>query len=129
MKGAALVFALFALPACTTGGSRDDSGERALTELTAGRTAGAEQRCISPLTNSGARPVGNVIVYDDGPRLWVSQPVGNCPGLTGDPILIVEQYGSQVCANDRFRTLPRGGGSIPGPYCRLGPFVPYTQPR
>jgi hypothetical protein len=42
-------------------------------------------------------------------------------------IVIIDLYGSQMCENDRFRTVSPGT-SIPGAFCRLGKFTPYDLP-
>ena len=105
----------------------DDAAD--LAEALAGRTLGAPQSCIALTSSDGPQVIGENLLYRDGGRLWLSQPVGGCPSLRGDPIIIVEVYGSQLCRNDRFRTAERGGIGIPGPYCRFGSFVPYAKPR
>lgn len=99
-----------------------------LADTLAGRVAGAPQRCVSVTALGGPQIVGQTLVYRDGPRLWVNTPADGCPSLRGDPITIVEVQGGQVCRNDLFRTVDRGGIGIPGPYCRFGPFIPYTKP-
>ena len=115
------------LAAALLGGcaGRGNGGASELATALAGRTAGAPQRCIG-LTSGSPQIVGEALVYAQGRRLWVSETVGGCPSLRGDPIPIIEVHGGQLCANDRLRTVQRGGIGIPGPYCRVGPFVPYT---
>jgi hypothetical protein len=122
-RGAILLAALV-LVGCVAGRDADDGAD--LAEALAGRTAGTAHRCIGLTLNTGPHIAGDALIYRDGRRLWVSQPVGGCPSLRGDPITIVEVTGNQLCVNDRFRTVERGGIGIPGPYCRFGPFVPWT---
>jgi hypothetical protein len=97
----------------------------------AGRVAGEPRRCInlSLLSNGPVIEDANTIVYrQSGRRWWVTHPVDSCPSLRPMTTLILDVYGSQLCANDRFRTiLP--GTTIPSAYCRLGPFTPYDKPR
>lgn len=98
-----------------------------LADAVKGRTAGEPQRCINNTNLDNPRIIGEAILYRQGNRLWLSQAEGGCVSLRGDPLLVVEQYGSQLCQNDRFRTVPRGA-SIPGPYCRFSAFTPYSRP-
>ena len=122
--------AVLALSGCAAASADRGASDAAdMAEALAGRTAGSAERCIGLTATDGPRIIGESVLYRDGRRLWVSQPVGGCPSLRGDPITIVEVQGSQLCANDRFRTVERGGIGIPGPYCRFGPFVPYTTPK
>ena len=126
--GGAGAFAALMLGGCTA--SHVDPGPAdaiELAEALAGRTAGPARRCIDPGTANGPRVIGESLAYRAGRTLWVSDAVGGCPSLRGDPITVVEMYGGQLCANDRFRTIPRGG-AIAGPYCRFGPFIPWVKP-
>ena len=129
MRGAAILAAL-ALAGCAAG--RADPGSQDAADLAAalaGRTAGPAQRCIDASLPGGPQVIGDALLYREGRRLWVSHAVGGCPSLRGDPIPIVEVSGGQLCENDRFRTIDRGSIGIPGPYCRFGPFVPYTAAK
>lgn len=94
-----------------------------------GRVAGKPQRCLT-LNQSTAFAIepGNRLVYRTGRKLWVSTPQQGCYRL--DPLdrLILEPFGGQLCAGDRFRTI-RPEMPIPGGFCRFGPFVPYTTPK
>lgn len=123
-RGALLLLAL-GLAGCAQA-DRGPSDAAELAETTAGRTAGAPQRCIAVPSSDGPQIVGENLLYREGRTLWVSAAVDGCPSLRGDVIPIVEVQGGQLCANDRFRTVQRGS-SIPGPYCRFGPFVPYIK--
>lgn len=94
----------------------------------AGRVAGAPQRCIGLLGNRG--PViaeeGLILYQPAAKRTWRATVIGPCPGIRPFNTLIVDVYGSQVCRNDRFRTL-QPGSTIPSPYCRFGNFIPYEK--
>lgn len=96
----------------------------------AGRVAGAPVRCISDTATSGPTVIDRTtILYSQtGRRTWVTHPVDSCPSLAPLNTLIVEKWGNQTCANDRFRVL-EPGTSIPSAYCRFGPFTPYDKPR
>lgn len=108
---------------------RGPSDAADLAEALAGRTAGPARRCIGPNTAGAPTIVGENLLFRDGRRLFVSAATGGCPSLRGDPIVVIEAYGSDICENDRFRTVERGGIGIPGPYCRFGPFVPWTASK
>ena len=96
----------------------------------AGRVAGPPQQCVN-LSQTGANLTivdANTIEYRQGRRLWRTSPIGGCPGLRPFNRLIIDVYGTQVCRNDRFRTVDPNL-TIPGPYCRFGPWTPYDKPR
>ncbi len=130
MRATALALVVAATLGGCAAGRADPAATAAadLAEALEGRTPGAEQRCISATLSGGPQIAGDALIYRDGGRLWVSRPVDGCPSLRGDLITIVEVQGGQICRNDRFRTVDRGGIGIPGPYCRFGAFVPWTKP-
>ena len=105
-----------------------ERADRELARELDGRTAGEPQRCVTTSRLGNANIVGTNLLYRDGRTLWVNR-VPDCPMLGGDPLLVFEMHGNQSCENDMFRTMPRGSGMIPGPYCRLGKFEPFTKPR
>lgn len=124
------VLAAVALAGCSANAASDVAGDdTALNKALAGRVAGPPQNCISVTARDGPMIIGETLLYRDGRRLWRTEPVDGCPSLRGDPILVVEMHGSQLCRNDRFRTLDRSSMLIPGPYCRFGTFTPYVKPR
>lgn len=96
----------------------------------AGRVAGEPRDCIDASQGTNVAVLDrDSIAYSGTQRvLWVSHPIGGCPSLRPLTTLIVERFGSQICRNDRFRTIdfPQ---SIPSPYCRMGPFTPYTKAK
>ena len=108
----------------------DMSGDRELAKITAGRNAGAPQSCINQSQIQGPQIVdARTVVYrQTGRRIWVNTLTNECPGLRPDATLVVEPFGSQLCENDRLRTV-YPGQSIPGPYCRFGKFTPYDKPK
>ncbi len=95
----------------------------------AGRTMVATATCIDASDRSNMRIIDDrTIVYQSvGRRLWRNDLPERCPGLDRDPLLIVEQFGTQLCANDRVRAQDRLS-DIPGPYCRLGKFTAWDKP-
>ena len=95
----------------------------------AGRVAGPPQDCVSLSQNASPTIIDKrTILYSQGGRrLWRTGPVGICPSLRPDAILIVDVFGAQVCRNDRFRTL-LPSTSIPSGYCRFTQFTPYDRP-
>lgn len=94
----------------------------------AGRVAGPPQRCINlAAANDGPSIVdARTILYRQGPRLYRTGPRGSCPALRPFTTLIVEVFGGQLCANDRFRVLEPGSG-IPSATCLFTEFTPYTK--
>jgi hypothetical protein len=93
----------------------------------AGRVAGPPERCITLGVNDGPSIVdGSTILYRQGARLYRTGPRGSCPALRPFNTLIVEVYGGQLCANDRFRVL-QPGSSIPSAPCLFTEFTPYTK--
>ena len=109
------------------GAAPDRSPEGRLARAIDGRTPGEAVRCVHASRLGGPEPIGSqVLVYREARRVWVNRLPDHCPGLAGDVVLVQERWGSQICANDRVRAVPRLGG-IPGAPCRLGPFVPYDR--
>jgi hypothetical protein len=94
----------------------------------AGRVAGKPERCLntSLLSRSPVILDERTIYYQQGSRLWRSEPIGSCPALRPMATLVTEIWGGSLCQGDRFRVLDLGM-RIPSGYCRFGPFVPYTR--
>ena len=118
------------LAACTSVLGDTSTSDRDFAKLIAGRTAGAPQSCIDLSQSNGPQVIDarRIAYHQSGRREWVSDLPEACPGLRRDVTLIVEVYGSQLCENDRFRTISPGQ-SIPGAYCRFGKFTPFDKPR
>lgn len=95
----------------------------------AGRVAGVPSDCISLSRNTSPSIIDErtILYRESGRRIWRTGPVGTCPSLRPNTILIVEVFGAQVCRNDRFRTL-LPSTSIPSGYCRFSQFTPYDRP-
>ncbi|MEN2785949.1 DUF6491 family protein [Sphingomonas qilianensis] len=118
------------LAACTSLPVDTSSADRALAEATAGRIAGAPQRCIDRSSAGGPQIVGDhtLLFTQSGRRLWINTLPASCPSLRRDSTLIVQAFGSQMCQNDQFQ--PRQPGDVvPGANCRLGTFTPYDRPK
>jgi len=94
----------------------------------AGRVAGEPRDCISLDRNTSPSIVDErTILYRESERrIWRTGPVGACPSLRPNTILIVEPSGAQLCRNDRFRTL-LANTTIPSGYCRFTRFTPYDR--
>lgn len=95
----------------------------------AGYVPGPPQRCITLSTQPYGPSVvdARTILYrEGGRRVWRTGPVGACPALRSDSILIVEVFGGQLCENDRFR-VAQPNDIIPSGYCRFTRFTPYTK--
>ena len=94
----------------------------------AGRVAVATTRCVGDFGDQG------LVILDDrtllyrptGKTLYRNTLEASCPGLEPDDLLVIERFGSQYCEHDRFRAVHRGS-TIPGPFCRLGPFTAYER--
>lgn len=94
----------------------------------AGRAAGVAADCIDVDEASGVQitDAGTIIYQRTARRLWVTTPVGGCPGLRPWGTLIVERFGSQICRGDRFRVV-EAPSRIPSGVCRFGAFVPWEK--
>jgi hypothetical protein len=117
----------FVLAGCAATGTTSAESDLAL-EL-ADRVPGEPENCVSTSPSDGL-VIGDsrTVTYRDGRTLWVNRLSSACPGLRPMATLIVESYGGgQICKGDRIRALDPGG-TIPGPYCMLGEFVPYHEP-
>lgn len=123
-----LVLPLIAMAGCAASATSGDSAAAEFADAVKGRVAGTPQRCINASNLEAPRIIGDTLLYRQGGRLFVTRAEDECPSLRGDPVLVTEIYGGNLCRNDRFRTVPRGA-SLPGPYCRFGAFVPYERAR
>jgi hypothetical protein len=109
---------------------RQAAGERELAKALEGYTPGRTLNCIDPSFAGAPQMVGDSLLYRPvGGTIYRNVVQPNCPAFRGDQIVVAELYGSQVCRNDRFRLVQRGGGNIPSPYCRFGSFVEYKKNR
>lgn len=96
----------------------------------AGKVAGKPETCLpSYSSNDVIRVSDNILLYRSGSNLVYRNDLkGSCPGLARDSdIMVIEQYGSQVCNGDFFHLVDRSSG-IRGPTCVFGDFVPYRKP-
>ncbi|MGF7148453.1 hypothetical protein FHS96_002081 [Sphingomonas zeicaulis] len=104
--------------------------ERAAKELASAlkdRVPGKPQRCIQTLQTRATIIDGRTLIYYEGPnRVWRNELPEACPSLRWSSTLVSEVYGGQICDGDRVRAIDPGM-SIPGPFCRLGSFVPYEK--
>lgn len=117
-----------ALAGCAAVQPFGDREQNALSQELAGREAGGAQRCVSTTGNRSLRFVDdNTIAYGSGRTVWINRLDSPCPGSDSLDTVIAEIHGSQYCNGDRVRRLDRGS-SIPGRFCRLGDFIPYTKP-
>jgi hypothetical protein len=128
-----VVAGALALAGCTGSNavsqSRQARADAELADALKGRVAGEPVTCISTVgVTRGPQIIDRkTILYRDGRRIWRNTLETECPRLEPLNTIVIELYGSQMCQNDRFRMV-EPGLSIPGPYCRLGKFVPYTKP-
>ncbi|OAN63926.1 hypothetical protein A7X12_18520 [Sphingomonas sp. TDK1] len=93
------------------------------------RVPGKPQDCINPTFTDGPQIIDRrTLIYRQGATLYRNDLVSECPSLAPLTTVIVEMRGSQLCRNDLFRVLTPGT-SIPGAYCRMGTFTPYTRAK
>jgi hypothetical protein len=109
--------------------SRADRAERELAKALEGRVAGEPQSCISSSFTNGPQVISDkTLLYRPvGKTVWRNDIIGSCPSLGPNETIVLEIYGGQICANDRFRVI-NPGVNIPSASCRLGKFVPYKKP-
>lgn len=130
---AALLAAAALLASCATDSQRAVTSQNTQAELAralAGRVAGPAVACIDQDRVDGPRIFGaqTLIYRQSGARSWRNDLAGECLSLGRDDIIIVEITNRRLCRNDRFRAISRNGG-VPGPFCRLGEFIPYDKVR
>ncbi|MGV1684100.1 hypothetical protein [Sphingopyxis sp. NJF-3] len=122
---------------CAPAGSAE-AGAEALTpkqaetldKQLAGKVAGAPEKCLPSFrTNDAIRVSDTILLYRSGGNLVYRNDLkGSCPGLARDSdIMVIKQYGSQICNGDFFHLVDRSSG-IRGPTCVFGDFVPYRKP-
>ena len=137
MAAKALLLALGSatlLTACSTAPPDQSRSPRAAKELAdalAGRVAGPPQRCIGNFPHLQVQVIDDwTILYRDGSTVYVQNPRGGCPGLSGGGrTLVTRQVGtSQMCDGDINQTVDLLS-RISGGACVFGPFVPYRRPR
>ena len=119
------------LTACTVVGCTrpaDPPGAN-LAQALAGRVAGAPKTCIASYPNQNLRALdASTVAYGSGRTIYVNQLAGTCPGLGDLSTIIVDaQDGNRYCRGTRVRGL-EVGAIIPGPWCSLGDWVPYSRP-
>ncbi|HEY8622935.1 MAG TPA: hypothetical protein VIM74_03645 [Casimicrobiaceae bacterium] len=126
MRSQILIVAALAISSCAP--SVQPQAANLAVEL-AGRTAGPPQDCISTRVDQNMRPLDSrTIAYGMGRTVYINHLPGECYGLS--PFNTVVAYplsGSQYCRGDRIRAV-QPGENIPGAYCNLGSWVPYTLP-
>jgi len=132
MRRIAIALGVIAIGGCAVNEARlaeaQASDAKQLAKALEGRTAGKSVDCVSTTTGlNGPEIIGTTLLYNDVGRIWRTD-VAACPGLDSDSLLVVEQHGSQMCERDRFRVVHRGS-NIPGAYCLMGKFTPYTKAK
>lgn len=134
---ALLTLSAGAIAGCTPSGTADAGANgltpkqaKTLEKQLAGKVAGEPVSCLpSYRTTDTIRVSDNILLYRSGGKLVYRNDLkGSCPGLARDSdIMVVEQFGSQVCNGDFFHLVDRSSG-IRGPTCVFGDFVPYREP-
>ena len=125
----ALTLALAASPASAD--NHDDrhvnaKGEAELAELIDGRIAGEPTNCVSTFGRQNIHVIDETaLVYKQGDTLWVNRP-NNPRWLDKWDVLVVKQFGSQLCRHDQVTMADRTSGITSGAIF-LGDFVPYKR--
>ena len=128
------LMAMTALASCTPSAQMQASAQaeaaKDLADALGDRVAGAPKDCISTSDSDGPQIIDDhTILYRPvGRTLWRNDLANSCPGLRPYTTLIVEVHGSQICRNDRFRTI-EPGTSIPSAFCVFGKFTPYEKAK
>jgi hypothetical protein len=131
MKLLAVTLGALAIAGCTTNAAQLAESKardtRELADALKGRTPGKPVDCVRSEGLNGPQIIGTTLLYDDLGKIWRTD-LDACPGLRNDSILVVQQYGSQMCERDRFTVVERGS-SVPGATCWMGKFTPYTKAK
>lgn len=129
MKVILLAAALLMLGAAAEPAKKVAADDAALAAAIDGRIAGKTSFCVDQSRLSGPQVINDrtILYRQSGKRIWISRLTDDCPWLNGDPILIVETYGVQLCRHDRFQVQPRSS-PIASAYCFFGDFTPYDRP-
>lgn len=114
--------------------SQEAPSERAqarLAEALDGRVAGKAVDCVASTRLDGPDIIDSrtILYRESGRRIWRNDLPDACPFLRPDRIMIIELHGSDMCRNDLFSVIDRGGATIPIGKCRLGQFTPYERVR
>ena len=89
------------------------------------KALGPSQSCISLSAGQALTSLSpQILSYRRGGTIWINHLPRSCAGIRPFNTLLVETHGSQICRGDSVRALERPG-SVPGPVCVLGDFVPY----
>lgn len=102
-----------------------------LSQLLAGKAAGAPKSCLSNYRTSTLEMVrGSTVVYREGSRIWVNHMQGGCaPAQSFGYTLVTRPFGfSGPCKGDIAYVVAPSGGPIVGS-CEYGDFVPFDGPR
>lgn len=127
-----LAIPLIAFAACATAtDAPSDKAQKRLAEALDGRVAGKTVDCVATSRVNGPDIIDNktILYRESGRRIWRNDLPSACPFLRPNQILVLELYGSNMCKNDMFSVIERGGVAIPIGKCRLGQFTPYEKPR
>lgn len=129
---AGMALAALALGGCTPTAEMQASqrarADRELAEALKGRVPGKPVSCVRADRVNGPQVIDdNTILYrESGVRVWRNDLPDGCPSLHGDPLLVLELHGSEICENDIFRVVDRAS-SMPMGSCRFGKWTPYSK--
>ncbi len=104
-----------------------NSDDAQIAKRLAGLTPGAPVDCLPPQRTNEVQGFAKTILYIGGRnRVWRSDLIGSCPGLSRGDLPVITSVGGQVCRGDTVQTRARIGGMWTGS-CALGRFVPYSK--
>ncbi|GGE05196.1 hypothetical protein GCM10011515_25940 [Tsuneonella deserti] len=102
------------------------TGQERLARMLEGRVAGKPQSCVNTRVYSDSQIIdGTALVYGHGKTIWVNIPA-NPEDLRRHDILLVRQFGPELCRQDIVTLLDNASGIFKGSIS-LGDFVPYTR--
>lgn len=126
MKPAIFVISLLALMAAPAT-AQPARGEAELARLVEGRVAGPPERCLNLRRARLVRIVNRTaFVFRQSGRLYISRPL-NPEALDWRDTFVGWRLSPFTCAGDLVRMTDRYSGIIR--LVRMGPFVPYREPR
>lgn len=122
-----IAIAALGVLSCTRPAQPSQHGQDFFARELAGHVAQAPKTCINSYQSENLRVIdSSTIAYGSGRTIYVNKLPGSCPAMQELNTLQVMAQGSQYCRGDRIRGI-EPGAIIPGPWCVLGDWTPYTM--
>lgn len=134
MTAKTLLFVPLLLAGCGVGVATDPvrsaKAETRLTQMLAGKVAGATRSCISAREADRQTVIDErTILYRAGAgRVFRNDIPGGCPRLSPRSTLIRRSTSSNICSGEIFEVREAGTGISYGS-CSFGDFTEYRRPR